>query len=147
MNDYLNAVALDESTGAITMGVGATGWLRVDLGAGPFDVDNTTAVFAVAERTRVDGRYAYVNLFRREYPLTLDEDSVYTVLVELANEDTRAIVPGSYVWTLIIVTDPAYDDDGHVIVDERADGVYPLWTGSNQPKFVLEGVAHVITGN
>ena len=40
MSEYLNAVALDESTGAITMGVGATGWFRVDLGAGPFDADN-----------------------------------------------------------------------------------------------------------
>ena len=147
MSEYLNAVALDESTGAITMGVGATGWFRVDLGAGPFDADNTVGVFAVAERVRADGKYTYVNLFRREYPLTLTEEGIYTVLVRLANEDTRTIAPGSYVWTLILVTDPDRDEAGEVIVDERSDGVYPLWTGQNQPKFALEGVAHVITGD
>lgn len=147
MSDYLNAIALDESTGAISMGVGATGWFRVDLGSGPFDTENTVAVLAVAERVRVEGKYTYVNLLRRKYPLMLDENGVYTVLVDLANEDTRAIAPGKYVWTLILVTDPAYDDNGDVIVDERADGVYPLWTGSNQPKFELEGLAHVISGN
>ena len=145
MEEHLNAIALDEESGAITMGVGATGWFRVDLGEGPFE--NTVAVFAAAEKSRVNGRTVYTNLLRREYPIAQTEEGVCTVLVELANEDTRAIAPGSYVWTLILVNDPTYDEHGDVIVDERSDGVYPLWTGTSQPKFVLEGVAHVIAGN
>ena len=68
----------------------------------------------------------------------------YSVVVDIANEDTSGLEPGSYIWNLTIVTDPEYDNDGMVDVRDRTDGVYPLWSGDSQPTFELRGVAYVI---
>ena len=57
------------------------------------------------------------------------------MVVEIANEDTRDISPGSYVWTLILVTDPEYDENNQVVVEDRKDGVYPIYQGDEQPAF------------
>ena len=76
--------------------------------------------------------------------IVLEGEGKYSVLVEIANEDTRDIPAGSYVWTLILVTDPEYDEHEQVIVGDRQDGVFPLYQGDEQPKFELKGVAYVI---
>lgn len=144
MNEPLNSLRLDVETREIRIAQGATGYFRVDLLTdGTLDVDADKAVFAVARDERVGRVHNYTNVFRRDYAISADADGYY-VIVDLANEDTRGMEPGNYVWSVIVVTDPETDGDGDVIVDERADGVYPLWSGAEQPTFVLEGVAHVV---
>ena len=141
----LNALRLNEETGDIAIACGATGYFKVEIETdGSFDTSTDVAVFAVGRKTGTRQETTYTTKLRRHYPLVLEGEGRYSVLVELANEDTRYIPAGSYVWTLILVTDPEYDGDGQVIVSDRQDGVYPLYQGSAQPKFELEGVAYVV---
>ena len=141
MAGMLNALELNEETGAIVIGRGATGCFQVDIEADEIlhpDVD--VAVFAIGRQRSQN----YRSIFRKTCAILQRAGGGYSVVVELANEDTRDLTPASYVWTLILVTDPEYENDGTVIVEDRTDGVYPLWVGENQPAFEVRGGASVI---
>ncbi len=47
--------------------------------------------------------------------------------IRLCNYDTRDIPAGLYKWNLRIVTDPIYDEDGNVRVDECTDDVITVF--------------------
>ena len=141
MDSMLNALELNEATGAIVIGRGATGAFQVDIEAGDALLPNAdVAVFAIGRQRSQN----YTTIFCKTCAILPRNGGGYSVVVELANEDTRDLVPASYVWTLILVTDPEYDTDGTVIVKDRTDGVYPIWIGENQPVFEVRGVASVI---
>ena len=141
INSILNSISVDEDTGAIVLACGATGYFKIELQTdGEFNTETDVGVFAVARKRQG----AYTNVFRRHYPIVFESDGLYSVTVDIANEDTREISPGSYVWTMILVSDPEYDENDQVIVEDRTDGVYPLYQGEAQPAFELQGVAHVI---
>lgn len=60
-------------------------------------------------------------------------DGVATI--ELCNHDTRDIEPGNYKWQLRIVTDPEYDEDGNVVVEDCSDMVISVFSGDKMPIF------------
>lgn len=141
MVSELNALQINESNGNIVLACGATGYFQVDIETdGELDPASDVAVFAIA-RARSS---SYTTVFRKDYPIEKTAEGAYSVIVSLANEDTREIAPGNYVWTLILVTDPGRDETGQVIVNSRTDGVYPLWAGSAQPTLELRGIAYVV---
>ena len=47
--------------------------------------------------------------------------------IRICNHDTRDLQSGKYRWQLRIVTNPARDDDGHVIADECTDNVISVF--------------------
>ena len=62
--------------------------------------------------------------------------------IRICNHDTRDIPPGTYRWELRIVTSPARDEAGNVVVDECGDHVITVFDKS--PKFRLSrGGAYV----
>ncbi len=137
----LNAISVNERTGDIVIACGATGYFKIEISTdGSFNTDTDVGVFAVARKRQ----QTFTTLLRRHYPIIFEEEGRYAVVVEIANEDTRDISPGSYVWTLILVTDPEYDENNQVVVEDRKDGVYPIYQGDEQPAFELKGVAYVI---
>lgn len=137
----LNAISINEATGDITLACGATGYFKIEIQTdGVFDTDKDVGVFAVARKRQS----SYTTIFRRHYPIVSEAEGLYSITVDIANEDTREIAPGSYVWTMLLVTGPEYDENEQVIVEDRLDGVYPLYQGDAQPIFELQGVAHVI---
>ena len=141
----LNAISINEATGDIVIACGATGYFKVEIETdGQFNTDTDVGVFAVGKKSGTRREQTYTTVLRRHYPVVLEGEGRYSVLVEIANEDTREVPAGSYVWTLILVTDPEYDENEQVIVGDRQDGVFPLYQGDEQPKFELKGVAYVV---
>lgn len=141
----LNAISINEATGDIIIACGATGYFKVDIETDmQFDTATDVGVFAVGKKNNDKRRQAYDTVFRKHYPITLESDGKYSITVDIANEDTRNVPIGSYVWTMILVTDPEYDENNQVIVADRTDSVYPLYQGDKQPKFELKGVAYVV---
>ena len=141
----LNAISINEATGDVVIACGATGYFKIMIETdGTFNTETDMGVFAVGRKDGNRRTQAYTTVMRRHFPIQHEDDGIYSVTVEIANEDTRDIAPGSYVWTLILVTDPEYDEHGQVIVADREDGVYPLYQGDGQPKFELKGVAYVV---
>lgn len=139
----LNAIQINEATGDIVIACGGTGYFKAEIETdGEFNTETDVGVFAVGKKSRTRREQTYTTVLRRHYPLVPEGDGRYSVLVEIANEDTRDIPAGSYVWTLILVTDPEYDENEQVIVGDRQDGVFPLYQGDEQPKFDLKGVAY-----
>ena len=55
--------------------------------------------------------------------------------IRLCNHDTRDIPEGRYKWNLRIVTDPEYDENGNVCVEDCSDNVITVF--SNPPTFSL----------
>lgn len=145
MESALNSLSINEANGNIILPCGATGHFQVDIITnGSLDVENDVAVMAIAMQEGSARRgFTYTTVHRRDYPIVLN-DNGYSIVVDIANEDTRDLDPGTYVWNLTIVTDPERDENGQVIVANRVDGVYPLWSGDSQPTFELRGVAYVI---
>lgn len=141
----LNAISINEATGDIIIACGATGYFKLDIETdGEFNTNTDVGVFAVGRKTGTRKEQTYTTMLRRHYPIVHESDGLYSITVEIANEDTREIPPGSYVWTMILVTDPEYDENDQVIVENRTDGVYPLYQGEAQPAFELQGVAYVV---
>lgn len=139
----LNAILINEASGDIVIACGATGYFKVIIETdGEFNTETDMGVFAVGRKDGNRLKQAYTTVVRRHFPIQREDDGTYSVTVEIANEDTRDIAHGSYVWTLILVTDPEYDEHGQVIVADREDRVYPLYQGDSQPKFELKGVAY-----
>ena len=144
MESALNSLSINEVNGNIVLPRGATGHFQVDLTTnGELDPEVDRAVFAIASASTSRRSTTYTTVHRKDYPIVRTETG-YSVVVDIANEDTSGLEPGSYIWNLTIVTDPEYDNDGMVDVRDRTDGVYPLWSGDSQPTFELRGVAYVI---
>ena len=127
----LNALVINETTNEITIPSGATGWFIFWLDTdATLDVDVDKAVLGIGRRDGSSRPYSYTNSFRKDFPISRDGEGKLYVRVELTNADTRTLVPGKYYWDITIVTDPNLDDDGHVVVDENTDHVYPIYAGT-----------------
>lgn len=139
----LNAIQINEATGDIVIACGATGYFKAEIETdGEFNTETDVGVFAVGKKSSTRREQTYTTVLRRHYPLVSEGDRRYSVLVEIANEDTGDIPAGSYVWTLILVIDPEYDENEQVVVGDRQDSVFPLYQWDEQPKFDLKGVAY-----
>lgn len=118
------AYTFDPETRAITLPCGDTMNLRLKLTEIQFDA----AVFAI-------------------YNAKTGEDILKKAVkienggaeIRLSNADTRELEPGSYNWNLRLVSDPAYGENGEVIVDEDSDDVVTVFgpAKSDVPKFTL----------
>lgn len=144
----LNAVRiLDADACTLRMPTGATGWFTLGLGditEMGVDIANTVAVFGIG-RKQEENPKAYDWIFRQAFPLSEGEEGI-EVQVQLTNADTRSIVPGSYVWEVTLVTDPETDAEGHVIVADDSDTVYPICAVhfGTLPKFTITGTVPTI---
>lgn len=56
-----------------------------------------------------------------------------TAVVRLTNKDTRDLPAGRYKWQLRFVSDPEYDEDGHVLANDDDDNVLSLFGSSKLP--------------
>ena len=134
MVSALNALQINESTGDIVLTRGATGHFQIDITTeGELNPEKDVGVFAIARARST----TYTTVFQKAYPIVKNESGGYSIVVSLSNQDTRDLSPATYVWTLILVT-------GNVIANDQTDGVYPLWSGDEQPSLELRGAAHVI---
>ena len=140
----LNALRIDTKTNKIKLGAGATGVFRVDVpdqNHTMLDISKDIGLFILCKENG-EQHSKYDTVFSKTI-IPQETDSGYVFLVDFANEDTRELELGIYSWNLTIVTDPVYDTNGLPICDERSDNVYPIFTGE-LPKFMLEGVGHIV---
>lgn len=141
MVSALNALQINESTGDIVLTCGATGHFQIDITTeGELNPEKDVGVFAIARARST----TYTTVFQKAYPIVKNESGGYSIVISLSNQDTRDLSPATYVWTLILVTEPGTDQSGNVIANDQTDGVYPLWSGDEQPSLELRGAAHVI---
>ena len=54
-----------------------------------------------------------MTVFQKAYPIVKNESGGYSIVVSLSNQDTRDLSPATYVWTLILVTEPGTDQSGN----------------------------------
>ena len=99
-DSVLNAISINEGTGDIVIACGATGYFKMEIETdGVFNVDTDVGIFAVAKKEGSRTQQTYSTVLRRHYPIVFESEGKYSVTVEIANEDTRGIAPGSYVWS------------------------------------------------
>ena len=88
----LNAISINEATGDIVIACGATGYFKVEIETdGQFNTDTDVGVFAVGKKSGTRRERTYTTVLRRHYPIVLEGEGQYSVLVEIANEDTREV--------------------------------------------------------
>jgi hypothetical protein len=142
----LNALSIDEATGAITIPVGATGRFIFFISTtATLDANADRAVFGVGTRSGASASPRYSLVFRRDYPIEVDADGKYFVNVLLSNAETRGLQPGAYYWDMTIVTDPQTNDKGEAVTDEPTDDVYPVYaTAGALPTFTVLGGVPIV---
>lgn len=90
------------------------------------------AIFAVCE---IDSENNPVTVLKKEAPIV---DDVIVVLLE--NKDTRDLAPKRYLYDIRLVFDPERDDDGNVIVTDKAANVHSMFSLYGLPSFVIKEV-------
>ena len=97
-------------TGAITMNVGDTGSFELEAHRddGTDWTEDDRAVFTVRGATGA-------NVMERVYRLDDVELGNGVILVELHNDDTDNLTPGTYSWEVRFVVHPYYSADGQII--------------------------------
>lgn len=148
MAEKLNALILNEGTGRITLPVGGTGFFTIELTPPTgvtLDTATDKAVFgigSIAEKP-ASNVFHYESIFRKTYPISKNGDT-YTVLVELTNAETRAFMPGEYVWDITVITG-ADIVNGQAVANDAGDNVYPVYaTEGNPPKFIVKGAVPIV---
>lgn len=125
------AYTFNPETRAITLPLGDTMNLRLKL----TDIQFDAAVFAIFDANT--GK----DIFKKSVNIENGEAAI-----RLSNADTRDLNPGNYNWNLRLISDPAYGEDGEIIVDEDSDDVVTVFGPgkSDIPKFTLvRNGAHV----
>ena len=118
------AYVFDPETRKITLPAGDTMDFKIHTN-GDFDV----AIFAVYNRTTGQDVVAV--------PVEIDADGYANI--RLANRHTRDVPAGNYKWNLRLVSDPEFDENGNVVVDEDSDNVLTVFGPDNDdiPIFVI----------
>ena len=146
MAEKLNALILNESTGRITLPVGGTGFFTIELTPPTgvtLDTATDKAVFGIGSIAPASNVFHYESIFRKTYPISKSGEA-YSVLVELTNADTRAFMPGEYVWDITVITG-ADIVNGQAVANDAGDNVYPVYaTEGNPPKFIVKGAVPIV---
>lgn len=154
----LNGLIIDEKTGKIRIGIGASGFFTAVLKAEAESIDPETDVvlFIISSPAKSGGLRYTINdidripdqpetcVFKAMYKVDINEDGEYECNIYLANEDTRTIPVGEYLWNAILITSPAYDEQGYPYADERSDDVIPFYTDGERPAFSVEEVGTIV---
>jgi hypothetical protein len=118
------AYTFDPETLAVTLDCGDTFNMRLKLTDIQFDV----AVFAIYNAK------AREDILKKAVKIESGGAKI-----RLSNADTRDLEAGNYNWNLRFVSNPAYGENGEVIVDDDSDDVVTLFgpAKSDVPKFTL----------
>ena len=116
------------SDGQITLPQGDTLLFKMNL-TGEVFPEGSMAVFGICNTKGA-------SIFRKQFPV---QDN--TIIIWLANADTRTLPVGKYRWDVRIVTDPEYGEDGVVRCEDESDNVISIFSGSGMPTFEVTEVA------
>lgn len=119
--------AYDTTDNSITMAVGDTATITAIVeweNLAPGDV----ILFAIFDRTTGEDKLCK--------PVEIKDEQA---VIRLCNRDTRDIPAGRYKWNLRIVTDPVYDEEGNVRVDECTDDVITVFNDPPNIRLTIGG--------